>query len=79
MEQNISNILKGMAGQPEGRAVQVFVQEKIGELSYLGGIQGSIEEKGRIVEARQEAIKILKSLFNFLEPVKQGNNKPKYN
>lgn len=79
MQENIKKILEGMRNQPEGMAVQQFLKEKIEELSYLRGIQGSIEEKGRIVEARQEAIKTLQSLFSFLEPVKIQNNKPKYN
>lgn len=75
----VKQILEQMRGKSEGSAVQEFIKYQIEELSYLRGIQGSIEEKGRVVEARQEAIKILEKLFNLLEVPNKPIQKPKYN
>jgi hypothetical protein len=43
-----------------------WIDEQIKNLNDVYTIDGTIEEKGRIVEARKEAIRILKKMFIFL-------------
>lgn len=70
MTPEIMEILNKMKGAAEGTAIQRFIEEKVQEMNDLSSVKGTLEEKGRVIEARQESVKILDSLFGFL------SNKP---
>jgi hypothetical protein len=66
MDENIKQLMYELATMPHGDAIKMFIEEKIAKLSDITNIAGSLEEKGRMVEAHSEAIKILRELFQFL-------------
>lgn len=66
MDENLKKLIYEMASQPYGDALRAFLEEKIHKLSDITTITGSLEEKGKLVEARMEAVKILRELFVFL-------------
>ncbi len=66
MDEGALKLIYELASQPYGDALKIFLEEKIHKLSDISTISGSLEEKGKIVEARMEAVKILRELFVFL-------------
>ena len=78
MRPDTIQLLKDLTGTIQGYAVLDWLEEQKKLLNNALTIEGTLEEKGRIVEARQEAIKILDKLFNFLETKKEANQKTSY-
>jgi len=68
-------LLEQLAKSDFGKGLIDYLDEEISGMENIMDIKGTTEEKGRITEARQEAVKILKKLFSFLYTVRE--NKPK--
>ncbi len=78
MRPDTLKLIKDIRGTVIGFALQDWLDEQKKELNNALTIEGTVEEKGRIVEARQQAIKILDKLFLILEKEKQPNAKTSY-
>ena len=63
--------LKELAKSDLGEVLVDYLAEKIKEMNDITTIKGTVEEKGKITEARQLAAKILKELFSFLEKARE--------
>ncbi len=59
--------LKDFRESPYVQLIKDYFNEQISKMNDVSTIQGTIEEKGRIVSGRQEAEKILKDFIRILE------------
>jgi hypothetical protein len=59
--------LEGLAKSEYCSQVKDFLSEEIAKLSDLSTIKGTVEQKGKILEGRQEVEKILKKMFKILD------------
>ena len=55
-------LVKGIANTPHGRALELWLEEEIDTLKDVTKASGGLE----VFLGRQEAIKILRKLFNFI-------------
>jgi hypothetical protein len=59
--------LEEIAKSPFAGVLREYLLEEIAKLSDISTIKGTIEEKAKVLEGRQEATKILHKLFKGLE------------
>jgi hypothetical protein len=59
--------IEDLRNSPFSEVVKRYLDEEMSKLADLSTIKGTSEDKGRIVEGRQEATKILTKLFKFLD------------
>jgi hypothetical protein len=60
---NLDELIKS----PFAPVLREYLSEEIRKLSDISTIKGAVEEKAKILEGRQEAVKILEKLFRALE------------
>jgi len=72
--------LKQLEELPEGlrNLLIEFLEEEIKKINDLGNIQGTAEERGQTVMARQEAERILKKIFGVITPKPKIVNRNQY-
>ena len=79
MREDIEKIIKeDLPKSVYGKALKVWFDEELAELNNIADLRGDIVEKGRIIEGRQHAIRIIKKLMkimniNKIENPQKGN------
>ncbi len=67
--------LESLARSGYGDALIEYIEEKIDDLKDITKIKAqTIEEKGWMVQAREDSVKILKEIFRFLKDKREPKN-----
>lgn len=64
---DIKKLLVEMKETPYRAALIVLLDEELNKMSEITTFTGTTEQKGAQIEARQEAAKIIKKIFGFLD------------
>lgn len=77
ISQDTKKLLQEVKDTPYRQALIEMLDDELHRMSDLMSFSGTMEEKGAQIQARQEAAKIIKKIFAFLDYSPSSGGKPK--